>query len=65
MIEDDNMKKGLERLEQLKKWKQERERKRKEEEAEARKRNPVFRVSKTVQHGDTQLFGKTDSRVNI
>lgn len=59
---DDKLKKGLDRLEQLKKWKQERERKRKQEEEEARKRNPVFRVSKTVEHGDTRLFGKSNTR---
>lgn len=60
---DEKTKKGMDRLEQLKKWKLERDRKRKLEEAENRKRNPVFRVSKAVEHADTRLFSKSATKV--
>ncbi|XP_045160597.2 uncharacterized protein LOC123525537 [Mercenaria mercenaria] len=59
---NEKAKKGMDRLEQLKKWKEERERKRKMEEEEYRKKNPVFRVSKAVDHADTRLFGKSATK---
>lgn len=51
-----NVKKGLDRLEQLKKWKEDRNRKRREE-TEANKKS-VFRVSKVVDHKDANIFLK-------
>jgi hypothetical protein len=64
-VVDEMTRKGSDRLEQLKKWKQEREMKRKLEEAENRRKNPVFRVSKAVDHGDKILFKKSGTKVSF
>ena len=63
VITDDNSKKvGQNRLDQLKKWKEERERRRKQENMSKRS-NPVFRVSKAVEHADTGLFQHSKQKV--
>lgn len=61
----DVARKGLDRLEQLKKWKLERERKKKMDIADNRNINPVFRVSTAVVREDTRLFGKTIVKVSF
>lgn len=60
-IASDKPRKALDRLEQLKKWKEERERKRKEED---NKHKPAFRVSKALDRkSETKLFEASKLKV--